>query len=118
MLASRCSFWVKDSEEHLKNNTMPKQEVNIMAKNTLVKSIDHLTNLLTENPNGLEFFINLRYYARSSKFIYLSKTKTGKPRFIVENYIDGSSQSLSRTTLLTKSNIGKAIALSAFYLKG
>lgn len=79
-----------------------------MDKIVKVKSVKHLRELLGEY---YEFCILLNGGLKSVKYIDLSAT--GK--FLVENSIDGSYQSLTEKGLYSQSNIGKAIDKGAFF---
>lgn len=76
-----------------------------------VNSIDHLRSLVKGGVKN--FRINLNFGAYSVKHITLDKD--GK--FNILNKIDNTRQSLTEEDLLdeSKTNIGKAIRLGAFY---
>ena len=77
-----------------------------------VESIDDLAEILKDGETK-EFFIQLNYGVRSSKYIALLETK----RFWVWNLVDDSEQRLTRKQLMdpNKTNIGLAIEKGALY---
>lgn len=84
-----------------------------MANNILrVQSLSHLKELIKNNKN--DFFIQLNFGLRSSKFIDLNEDG----RFYVMNEIDGSEQRLTESEIMDEgyTNIGKALNLGALYL--
>lgn len=79
---------------------------------TQVKTTEELKKMIEEGVH--DFFIQLNYGARSSKYMdYSPKTK----QYYVENEIDGSEQQLTEEQLMDEqyTNIGKAITAGAFY---
>jgi hypothetical protein len=79
------------------------------------KKITSIEELKAESKDGAEFFILLRPYLRSSKYIWWDEQAR---HFEVTNYIDGSEQALSESEMMDKSltNIGEAITKGAFYM--
>lgn len=80
-----------------------------MQKNIQVKSIAHLKRLT--NLKEREGYILLSGNIRSTKTVYYENKI-----FIVNNFIDGSSQNLTQAGLYTESNIGEAIANQSFFI--
>lgn len=82
-----------------------------MPKPTPITSLEQLKAL---SASGGEFFLTLKYKARSSKHIKWNETKS---IFEVENYIDGSHQKLSPEELMNENltNIGKAMLKNALF---
>ena len=78
------------------------------------KRINSIEELKTESKDGAEFFILLRPYLRSSKYIWWDE-QAG--HFEVINHIDGSEQVLSESEMMDKSltNIGEAIEKGSFF---
>lgn len=81
---------------------------------TKIKSVEHLKEILSDG-DGRDFFIQLNFGARSSKFI---SWDSGENIFYVLNYIDDSEQELTEEMLMDRdyTNIGYAIQMGAFYL--
>lgn len=79
---------------------------------TQVKTTEQLKKMISQGVH--DFFIQLNYGARSSKFMDFD---TRDRRFVIENEIDGSKQRLNETNLFNErhTNIGKAINAGAFY---
>lgn len=79
---------------------------------TQVKTTEQLKQMIEDAVH--DFFIQLNYGARSSKFVDYSP-ETGK--YYIENEIDGSEQELTEEQLMDEqyTNIGKAIKAGAFY---
>lgn len=77
-----------------------------------VQSLSHLKELIKNNKN--DFFIQLNFGLRSSKFIDLNEDG----RFYVMNEIDGSEQILTESEIMDEgyTNIGNALNLGALYL--
>jgi len=76
-----------------------------------IKSVDHLKEACVTD--GQEFFILLDGGLRSSKLINYNQ---GTKEFLIDNYIDGTTQELTSRQLYTQSNIGKAIKRDRLFL--
>lgn len=92
---------------YLKSYTILEERTDLIK----IRSIFQLMEL-TEN-EGKECFIS-NGIIRSSKHI---RYIFGENKFMIENYIDSSSQKLKPMELYNKSNIGEAIINGGFYLE-
>ena len=83
-------------------------------KQEKVESLKHLKEILSDG-QGRDFFIQLNYGQRSSKFI----SWDGGNTFYVLNYIDDTEQELTETQLMDDgyTNIGVAIKRGALFLE-
>jgi hypothetical protein len=75
-----------------------------------IKSVDHLKEICAGQ--GHEFFILLDGGIRSSKLISYDR-QAGC--FMVDNYVDGTCQTLTARQLYAQSNIGKAMQRGRFF---
>lgn len=89
-----------------------------MAINTkkpyIVRSLAHLITILSDDDQH-KFYIQLNLGAISRKEI--SMTGNGRKKFHISNNIDGSTQTLTETQIMSKkhTNIGEAIRKLAFW---
>ena len=94
-----------------------------MSKPLAIRDLDHLFELLkaaAATDDSLDCFISLNGGANSSKTLKLVEPASARykvPQIEVLNEIDDSFQLLWPAQLWTRSNIGQALDVGAFYAR-